>query len=102
METHDVICVEGGVACARLMCLVCPAISTQLGHSVSCCLRTLCHNKDDQHDPPSLSRLGTGTVRVQSEAESRSFRFWYGFLYMLLFGACSSCWYVIGLWYWLL
>src|SRR6218665_2888092 len=32
-------------------------------------LTTLCHNKDDQHRPPPSSRLGTGTVRVQTVME---------------------------------
>ena len=36
---------------------------------VSCRLTTLCGGKDHQRRQPPLSRLGTGTVRVQTVAE---------------------------------
>lgn len=36
---------------------------------VSCSLSTLCGNKDQLRRQPPLSRLGTGTVRVQTVAE---------------------------------
>ena len=36
---------------------------------VCCCITTLGHNKDDLRRPPLLTRLKTGTVRVQTVAE---------------------------------
>src|SRR6218665_333759 len=39
------------------------------GISECWCLTTRCHNEDDQCLPPPFTRLGTGTVIVQTVAE---------------------------------
>lgn len=36
----------------------------------SCCLMTLCYNKDHSRRPPFLSRLESGTVRMRTVEES--------------------------------